>query len=640
MLHRIPFRLKLFGLAALALVALAGLLTAMQDRLVLRVLETQFEARAAAARPILEAALAAPMAERDYATIQAVIGESVAAGSFAHMVLVDAAGRPVAAAGWDVARVGVPPRQDAVFEMPDGESRRLYALPLALSGQRLGTLHFGMSREPIEAAHAALVSGGLIAAVLCLAMLVPAVELGSRWLFRPLARLEEAAEAVRAGDYDVVLEPHGSDEVARLTATFLDMLASMRQRLEALAASEAAQRALLEEARLREVMLRAAKEQAEVATRAKSEFLANISHEVRTPLNGILGMAQILAAAKLSPQDRESVEVILDSGRLLLGVINDLLDISRLESGRLAIEPAPVETTSMLAQPLVALGREANRKGLRWQVDLPADLPTRVLADRMRVAQVLVNLAGNAVKFTATGEVRVAVHWTGGSSAGRLRVEVHDTGIGIPRDAWPTLFDRFTQAESSTTRRYGGSGLGLAISRQLVTLMGGRIGFESEPGLGSLFWFELPLSVATVSAAGETSLHRVLVVEALASHRTAAVALLRQLGHAAQAVGDGAAALDLLRNAPFDLVLLDLDHASPGAFELARRIRALGPPLNRLPLLGSTAAPSPALVADCAAEGFGGVLVKPMRLRDLHPAIQAAVSAAAARPDAQRAAAP
>jgi signal transduction histidine kinase len=504
MLRALPFRLKLFGLAALALVALAGGLTATFDLMALAALRAQLEAQAAAAGPILQAALSAPLAERDLATLDAILLEGVSSGSFAHMVLVDARGDAVLAAGWDVARLGLPNAEATRIRMPGGEERLLRAVPLDLGGQRLGTLLFGLSCEPVETAHRAMLAAGLAAALIGLALLVPAVEIGSRWLALPLRRLERAVEALREGREEEALAVRaqlpprgaGGDDIARLTAAYLEMAEALQSRLHALAESDRVQRRLLEEARIREAELREAIDRAEVATRAKSQFLANISHEVRTPLNGILGMAQILAASERPAADREAVEVILSSGELLLAVITDILDVSRLEAGRLNLVPERVETRALLALPLAPLASQAAAKGLGWRLDLDPGLPPALLADRTRVAQVLLNLVSNAVKFTAAGEVAVSASWQGSPQAGRLRVEVRDTGIGIPEDAYGLLFKRFSQIESSNARRYGGTGLGLAITQQLVTLMDGEIGFDSRVGAGSRFWFEVPLRAA------------------------------------------------------------------------------------------------------------------------------------------------
>ena len=501
MLRALPFRLKLFGLAAVALVALAGGLTATFDLMALQALRAQLDAQAAAAGPILQAALAAPLAERDLATLDAILREAVASGSFAHMVLVDLRGDAVLAAGWDVRTLGLPPADAPRIRMPGAEERLLRVVPLEIGGQPLGTLRFGLSCEPVEAAHRAMLTAGLVAALAALALLVPAVEFGSRWLARPLRRLEDAVEALRDGRaaeamaVRAQLPPRGArgDDIARLTAAYLEMAEALQTRLNALAESDRVQRSLLDEARIREAELREAMARAEVATQAKRQFLANISHEVRTPLNGILGMAQVLSHSDLSPSDREAVEVILGSGQLLLAVLNDILDISRLEAGRMELLAERSDTRAMLSRPLAPLAAQATAKGLRWRLDLDPALPAVVVADRTRVAQVLLNLVSNAVKFTDAGEVAVNVGWRGGPEAGRLRVEVLDTGIGIPEDAAGRLFQRFSQADASHSRRHGGAGLGLAIAQELVALMQGEIGFESRPGAGSRFWFEVPL---------------------------------------------------------------------------------------------------------------------------------------------------
>jgi signal transduction histidine kinase len=600
-LASLPFRLKLFAMAALAMAMLAAALTLVQDRLAINALEGQLAERAEAARPVLKAALIAPLAERDLATLQAFAAESVAAGAFTHLGLYDAQGALLVSAG-----------------LPTAKGVVAHTLELSLAGQALGRLDFGLSRAPVDAAHAAVLLQGLVVALLCLALLVPAVDIGTRWLFRPLQRLEAAAAAIREGRNDIDLNASGTDDVARLTATFLDMAAALQARVRALEAQEA--------------LLRAAMDEAEVATRAKSAFLANVSHEIRTPLNGILGMAQILADAPLRDADREAVAVIVDSGQRLLTVINDILDVSRLEAGRLEVTLSAVATRALLEEPLAPLAVAAAQKGISWQLDLPADLPKLVMADRIRVGQLLINLAGNALKFTAEGGVAIRASWRARDAvSGWLKVVVQDTGIGIPAQARPHLFERFTQAESDTTRRFGGSGLGLAISRHLAELMGGRIGFDSELGLGSSFWFALPLQIPQpghtppaerVSPAQGTPL-RLLVVDEAQAQRRAAAALVTQLGHHAETAGSVEAALVRLTEGGIDLVLLDLDAAEPPDAATVRCLTSASP---TLPVLGSS------MVSGAAARdmerrlGLAGLVQKPPRLAELRTAITMALA--------------
>ncbi len=638
MFRRLTLRLKLIALAASALVLVAGGLTTMFDRMMLRALGAQLQSQALAAKPILQAALTGAVAERDFATLEAVLRESVESGSFAHLVLLDPRGEPVLSVGW--AAIDGPPHADVPrMRMRSGEERLLGRVPLELAGQPLGAVLFGLSCEPVESAHRQLLMLGLAAALISLVLAVPLVEIGSRLLFRPLRRLERAVDALRDGSYEEAIairaelpdreagRPRDAD-ISRLTAAFLDMAETLEGRLRALAASEATQRALVEQAMLREVQLREAKDRAEAGTRAKGQFLANMSHEVRTPLNGIIGMAQVLRDSDLTPADREAVEVIVDSGRLLLALINDILDFSRLEEGGLELRPQPVETRALLALPLAPLAADAARRGLGWRVELAPGLPAQVVADRTRVAQVLLNLAGNALKFTERGEVAIAARWIAGAEGGRLRVEVRDSGVGIAPEAFPRLFERFTQVDASLRRRHGGAGLGLAISRQLVRLMGGEIGFESQLGQGSLFWFELPLPVPANAEAPPASL-RVLVAEEIPAMRSATATFLRRLGHEVVAVGDAEAALAALREGRFDAVLLDMEMGEAGAEATLRRIRALPDPNGGVPVLAYSGSAAAEDQARFRRAGLAGVVPKPVRPLDLQAALLDAVAAKA-----------
>ncbi len=234
--------------------------------------------------------------------------------------------------------------------------------------------------------------------------------------------------------------------------------------------------------------LRHARDLAEEASRAKSQFLANVSHEIRTPLNGILGVADLLREADLKEDERELLEILSSSGKHLLTLVNDLLDITRINAGKLHLEKTGYEVRKLVEEASAPLRVAAEEKGLRWEVKVRREVPEKCIGDPVRLRQILSNLMSNAMKFTHAGGVCVDVGMADGKN---LRFVVEDTGIGIAGDKLDGIFEEFEQADRSTTRRYGGTGLGLAISKKLVELMGGRIGVKSEPGRGSMFWFEV-----------------------------------------------------------------------------------------------------------------------------------------------------
>lgn len=420
--------------------------------------------------------------------------------------------------------------------------------------------------------------------------------------------------------YEARVAPYGGDKVLAMVRDITE------RKMAELAVAEA--NAQLEQSLLHAQELAVA---AEVASHAKSEFLANMSHEIRTPMNGIIGMAELLMGTPLNEEQRDYLKTLRSSADLLLSILSDILDLAKIEAGKMTLEQIPTDLNEV-AQDIVNLfSARARQKDLILRAELSEDMPPAVLADSMRLRQVVANLVNNAVKFTEQGEVVVRTYCTGkDTDKAVVRLEVQDTGIGIPPERLDAIFAPFAQADGSTTRRYGGTGLGLAICKQLTELMGGHIGVHSEVGKGSTFWVELSLPVAQASvlsayendmSAEDTELPTglsVLLVEDNEVNRKVAKRMLERLGCAVDIAGNGEMAVQRVSERQYDVVLMDVQMPQMDGYEATRLIRERESGSGRHQIiLAMTASAMEGDRERCLQSGMDDYLSKPFREAEL-----------------------